>query len=73
MSNVQQSIFSVLPSAVASFNDQQALLSVFKARTVDVRHPEGGIDRCDVSIEDQSNKVKCRMVVKMICRNGTSL
>lgn len=61
------------PLAVTIANDRQALLSVFKARTVDARHPEGGIERCDVSIEDQADKVKCRMVVKMICRNGSSV
>lgn len=37
-----------------------------------MRSPDGGVERCDVSIEDQPDKVKCRMIVKMICRNGVN-
>ena len=69
MSDVQQGSDHVRPLPTIS-NRIQALLSVFKGRTADSRNPESGIDRCDVSIEDQPDKVKCRMVVKMICRNG---
>lgn len=48
----------------------QALQSVFKGRGSDARGREGAIERCDVSIQDQPDKTECRLIVKMICKNG---
>lgn len=70
MSDVQQG-----PSHYCCFihiSQIKALLSVFKSRITDSRGGDTAIERCDVSIEDQPNKVQCRLIVKMICRLGMS-
>lgn len=49
---------------------KQALQSVFKGRTTDVRGRETTIERCDVSIQDQPDKTECRLIVKMKSKHG---
>lgn len=46
---------------------------MFKGRANDVRGREGAIERCDVSVQEQLGKTECRLVVKMICKNGEDL
>ncbi|GAB7339127.1 hypothetical protein MBLNU457_5799t2 [Dothideomycetes sp. NU457] len=48
----------------------RALLSAFKARLFDPRNRDSPIDRCDLTIDEQPDKVECRLIVKMVCRHG---
>ncbi|USW55724.1 hypothetical protein Slin15195_G090430 [Septoria linicola] len=48
----------------------KALQSVFKGRIGDIRRPETGIDRCDVSIQDGEDNAECRFIIKMLLKHG---
>ena len=48
----------------------KALQSVFKGRANDVRGREPVVERCDVTVQDQPDKMECRLVVKMVCKHG---
>ncbi|KAI7190434.1 Rad9-domain-containing protein [Hortaea werneckii] len=48
----------------------KALQSVFKGRASEARGRESPIERCDVTIQEQPDRTECRLVVKMISRNG---
>lgn len=45
-------------------------MSAFKGRVVDSRGRDSAIDRCDVSVQDQSDEAECRLIIKMICKHG---
>lgn len=51
-------------------SQDQALLSVFKARLGDTRDEDTAVEKCEVSIQDQAESTECRIIVKMICRHG---
>ncbi len=48
----------------------QALLSVFRGRLLDKRDGDTAVERCEVYVQDHSEKGDCRLVVKMVCRHG---
>ncbi|KAI9703998.1 MAG: hypothetical protein M1820_005619 [Bogoriella megaspora] len=48
----------------------KALSSVFKARLADPRAGDTAIERCDVAVQDQPDKVQCRLIVTLHCRHG---
>ncbi|KAF2487848.1 Rad9-domain-containing protein [Neohortaea acidophila] len=50
----------------------KALQSVFKGRATDSRGRETSVERCDVSIQDQPDKTECRIIVKMLCKQGVT-
>ena len=45
-------------------------MSIFKGRAIDFSDAENAIERCEVSVDEQPDKVECRFVIKMICRHG---
>lgn len=47
-------------------------MSAFKARLFDPRNRDSPIDRCDLTIDEQPDKVECRLIIKMVCRHGES-
>lgn len=51
----------------------QALLSVFKGRSHELRDKESAIERCEVQLRDSPDETKCRLVVQMICRHGEDI
>ncbi|KAI9729716.1 MAG: hypothetical protein M1834_006667 [Cirrosporium novae-zelandiae] len=65
-------------SCLAKFNESvsieafqsRALLSVFKGRLVESKDKDTGIDRCEVTLQDRSDKTECRLIVKIICKHG---
>ena len=57
----------------SSLTSRQALQSVFKGRVNDARGRENAVERCDVSVQDRPDKTECRLIVKMICKNGELL
>ncbi|EME76845.1 uncharacterized protein MYCFIDRAFT_14840, partial [Pseudocercospora fijiensis CIRAD86] len=48
----------------------KSLQSVFKGRTQDAIGKNPGIERCDVTVQDQDDKAECRLVVKMRAKHG---
>ncbi|KAF1982238.1 hypothetical protein K402DRAFT_206345 [Aulographum hederae CBS 113979] len=50
----------------------KALLSVFKRRLFDTGGRETGIERCEVSVQDQPDQTECRLIVKMVCSHGVT-
>lgn len=49
----------------------QALLAVFKTRNGDPsREKDTGIEKCEVTVEDETGGVKSRFVVRLMCRHG---
>ncbi|KAK6438163.1 hypothetical protein LTR95_005641 [Oleoguttula sp. CCFEE 5521] len=64
---------SSLPKGGDRFTCQlynRALQSVFKGRASDGRGRDGAIDRCDVTTQDQVDRMACRLIVKMLCKHG---
>nr|POF13323.1 dna repair protein rad9 [Quercus suber] len=48
----------------------RALQAVFRGRASDGRSRESIVERCDVSVQDQLDKVECRLVVKLFCKHA---
>jgi cell cycle checkpoint control protein RAD9A len=50
----------------------QALLSVFRGRLSDSRDKDNdtSLERCELSLQDRPDQAECRLIAKMICRNG---
>lgn len=48
----------------------RALLSIFKKRNLDTKEKETALERCEVLLPAHGYERKCRLVIRMICRNG---
>ncbi|KAI9795597.1 MAG: hypothetical protein M1833_006918 [Piccolia ochrophora] len=59
-----------LYNKVEESSGMSALLSVFKARLGEARDRDTAIEKCELSIQDRSQNVECRIVVKVFCRHG---
>ncbi|KAL9094699.1 MAG: hypothetical protein Q9165_002969 [Trypethelium subeluteriae] len=50
----------------------KALSSVFKSRLADTRGGDTALERCEITVEEEPDKVTCRFIVKLICRHGVT-
>lgn len=48
----------------------QALLSIFRKRNLDTKEKETALERCEFELQARADETKCRLVIRMICRQG---
>jgi cell cycle checkpoint control protein RAD9A len=48
----------------------QALLSIFKKRSIDGKERETALEHCEIELQAKPDQTDCRLIIKMICRHG---
>ncbi|KAI2020191.1 hypothetical protein LOZ45_005213 [Ophidiomyces ophidiicola] len=61
---------SAMTSNARRADQPQALLSVFKGRSLDFKDKDTAVERCEVQIFDEPDETECRAVIRMICKHG---
>ncbi len=45
---------------------------MFRGRLLDARDRDTSVERCELSIQEGTQRAECRLVVKMFCKHGKS-
>ena len=48
----------------------QALLSIFRRRLADTRDKDSALERCEFELQARPDQAECRLVFKLVCKNG---
>ena len=48
----------------------QALLSIFKRRVAEGKDKDTALERCEFELQAKPDQMKCRLVIRMLCRHG---